>query len=254
MSFQDSYRCNGYYTLPGVNRPINPRDPLGLWGVYAEEQESQRNAPSSKVEKEKKEKEATNRTCSYADVVMKKQQPQQQQPKNGEGKDKVSITSNVNYSKITPVTDVFINVDDAKVATNAKVDSRKRGYRESFPCHSEPDSLNSKEIFSHNKRVRYDLGTSKKRFPPRERQWMSLAALAKLDKDLVSEEKRAADERMISSFQNYCNARNKRKDILKIERKKRSHATSYADVLKAGKRTKEKQTLSENSDSEPFEF
>ena len=29
----------GFYTLPGVNRPINPRDPLGLWDVYHTERE-----------------------------------------------------------------------------------------------------------------------------------------------------------------------------------------------------------------------
>lgn len=31
------HKKRGFYTLPCVNRPINPRDPLGLWNVYYEE-------------------------------------------------------------------------------------------------------------------------------------------------------------------------------------------------------------------------
>ena len=77
------HRSNGYYTLPGVNRPINPRDPLGLWDVYAEDRRSQ----TEEKEEEKKKKiqqrqdEQTNEKTkpSYADTVKKNTSPAVQQ-------------------------------------------------------------------------------------------------------------------------------------------------------------------------------
>ena len=37
VALTELHKERGYYTLPGVDRPINPRDPLGLWNVYFEE-------------------------------------------------------------------------------------------------------------------------------------------------------------------------------------------------------------------------
>ena len=63
----DFHRSNGYYNLPGVNRPINPRDPLGLWDVYFEERRTRHQEKMSMVQP----------TCSYADIV-KNPTPSQQ--------------------------------------------------------------------------------------------------------------------------------------------------------------------------------
>ena len=34
IKLTNKHKKHGYYKLPGVNRPINPRDLLGLWNVY----------------------------------------------------------------------------------------------------------------------------------------------------------------------------------------------------------------------------
>ena len=76
------HRSNGYYTLPGVNRPINPRDPLGLWDVYAEDRRSQTEEKEEEKKKiQQRQDEQTNEKTkpSYADTVKKNTYPAVQQ-------------------------------------------------------------------------------------------------------------------------------------------------------------------------------
>ena len=76
------HRSNGYYTLPGVNRPINPRDPLGLWDVYAEDRRSQTEEKEEEKKKiQQRQDEQTNEKTkpSYADTVKKNTSPAVQQ-------------------------------------------------------------------------------------------------------------------------------------------------------------------------------
>ena len=39
IKLTNKHKKHGYYILPGVNRPINPRDPLGLWNIYYAERQ-----------------------------------------------------------------------------------------------------------------------------------------------------------------------------------------------------------------------
>ena len=76
------HRSNGYYTLPGVNRPINPRDPLGLFDVYAEDRRSQTEEKEEEKKKiQQRQFEQTNEKtkASYADTVKKNTSPAVQQ-------------------------------------------------------------------------------------------------------------------------------------------------------------------------------
>ena len=71
------HRSNGYYTLPGVNRPINLRDPLGLWDVYAEDRRSQTEEKEEEKKIQQRQYEHRNEKTkpSYADTVKKNTSP-----------------------------------------------------------------------------------------------------------------------------------------------------------------------------------
>ena len=69
MILTDLQVSQGYYTLPNVDRPINPSDPLGLWDVYSQDLAEQE--VENKMESHT-ETSMANERLSYADVVKNK--------------------------------------------------------------------------------------------------------------------------------------------------------------------------------------
>ena len=77
----DFHRSNGYYNLPGVNRPINPRDPLGLWDVYFEDRRTRHEEKKEETFQQidgEKVSIVQPTSWSYADIVKKNPTPNQQ--------------------------------------------------------------------------------------------------------------------------------------------------------------------------------
>ena len=76
MSLCQYQASRGYYSLPNVARPVNPRDPLGLWDVYFEDRAQRvaekKNEKSKIIERcpqKQKVRQQNFTKPSYADIV-----------------------------------------------------------------------------------------------------------------------------------------------------------------------------------------
>ena len=76
MSLCQYQASRGYYSLPNVARPVNPRDPLGLWDVYFEDraqrvaEKKNEESKTTEVYQQKQKVRQQNFTKpSYADIV-----------------------------------------------------------------------------------------------------------------------------------------------------------------------------------------
>lgn len=115
MILTDFQVSQGYYTLPNVDRAINPCDPLGLWDVYSQdlaeqeiENKTKSNTQANMVKKEK---------LSYADVVR--------------NKTKKDTKVNVGFYSTVKVNEN--NVKEAEIPTNRTgIVKRKRCVEEAF--------------------------------------------------------------------------------------------------------------------------
>ena len=81
MVLTDFQVSQGYYTLPNVDRAINPSDPLGLWDVYSEDRAAEQQEIENKeiAAKEVQEKKTTGK-FSYADAVKNKSKKSKEAP------------------------------------------------------------------------------------------------------------------------------------------------------------------------------
>ena len=190
----------GYYTLPNVGRPINPRDPLGLWEVYSEDR--------SQEEAEKKVETQVNEEAkmpSYADIVKNGKTATKSQTGKCSARKFKDSTRKTTVMKKTEDQETQVQECTQKVAFMKKKEkgiSRKRGI----------DQLGEDFIAQQPRKV------------------ICLSEKEEMDKYYVSEEKSCKEKKKIS-LQMY-----RQRKALKVVRQKpmalKIKKKSYADALK----------------------